>query len=83
MSITFEPVPLTDRRLFEARLSEATLALHHEGHDPERICQEATRIGQQYPWVEARTVANALVDALGPGWGAIYLHWLWSQDDDA
>ena len=32
MSITFEPVPLTDRRLFEARLSEATVALHHEGH---------------------------------------------------
>ena len=70
------PVPFTDRQQFQARIREAATA---PSATPDEICAAARTISTDYGWATARDVANELVNVLGTGWGAIFLHWYHEQ----
>lgn len=44
------------------------------------VCQAAADVSRLYPWATASDIANALVDAISPSWGAIYLDWVAEQE---
>ncbi|MGX5360059.1 hypothetical protein [Kocuria sp. KH4] len=45
----------------------------------DEACTAARNVAADYPWATDRDVANELVNVLGTGWGAIYLHWAHEQ----
>ena len=69
--------PYEARLEFEARLRAAVLTV--PAGETDEICAQAAGVATAFPWADTRTVANALVDALGTGWGALYLHWTYEQ----
>jgi hypothetical protein len=73
------PVPFAERQEFEARLRKYAVPTAQRATPTDDVCSGARDIAADYPWADTRTTANALVDALGTGWGAIYLHWAHEQ----
>lgn len=77
---TRPPVPYADRLDFEARLRAVAT---NQPASVNETCTAARDIAAGFPWADTRTVANALVDVLGTGWGALYLHWEVQEADRA
>lgn len=84
MTVTISSVSLGQRHLFEAEVRDAVMTLNAAGEKSvDKFCEKAWWVAQRFDWADASSVANALVDILGPGWGAIYLDWLWGREDDS
>ena len=76
------PVPFLTRQRYEAQVRAELDRVRAETRGtvpPEAYCQAAHHIARGYPWADTRTVANTLVDTLGTGWGATYLHWAYES----
>jgi lipopolysaccharide biosynthesis regulator YciM len=73
------PVPFRTRVQFEERVRLAANAIQSETTTVDATCRAAQQVARDYSWAMTSDVANALVNALGTGWGAIYLHWTHEQ----
>lgn len=78
-STTRLPVPFADRQEFQARIRAAAT---NQPASVNETCSAARNISADYGWATARDVANELINVLGTGWGAIFLHWYHDQGGD-
>jgi hypothetical protein len=73
---TRQPVPFADRQEFQARIRAVATAQQATVNE---VCAAARTVSTDFGWATARDVANELVNVLGTGWGAIFLHWFHEQ----
>lgn len=65
------PVPHWVRLQFEDRIRNTTTPIQ----DVNTVCGTARDVSRLYPWAREADTANALINAHGTGWGAIYCDW--------
>lgn len=69
--MTTPPVPHWARLQYEERVREAVTGSEDVG----TVCGAARDVTRLYPWATQADTANALINVMGVGYGAIYLHW--------